>query len=113
MDSFYFWCMIPHVSDEMDGCPASEVNTTYMTLSALIGLFLFIFYQVIKTTLSATRTKKSLSKKNRLKDAEFRDLQIELYGEERVKDSLSGTNHSSSPSERVANVKDDSGEVEV
>jgi hypothetical protein len=91
--------MIPSVADDLDGCPAEDVNVVYMTLSALLGLFMFTVYQIVKAMIAATHTKKSTSKKNRLKDAEFRDLQIELYGEERVKDSLSGTNHSSASSD--------------
>jgi hypothetical protein len=90
--------MIPSVADDLDGCPAEDVNIVYMTLSALLGLFMFMVYQVVKAMIAATRTKKCTSKKNRLKDAEFRDLQIELYSEERVKDSLSGTSHSSTSS---------------
>jgi hypothetical protein len=92
--------MIPQVQDDMEGCPASDVNVAYMTLSSFIGLFLFLIYQISKAAISASRTKKSISKKNKLKDAEFRDLQIELYGEDRLKDSLSNTNHSGSVTQR-------------
>jgi hypothetical protein len=100
--SFYFWCMIPQVQEDMEGCPASDVNVAYMTLSAFIGLFLFLVYQVCKAAISASHKKKSISKKNKLKDAEFRDLQIELYGEDRLKNSLSSTNHSVSVTQKGA-----------
>jgi uncharacterized protein with PQ loop repeat len=115
LDSFYFWCMIPQVSGDMDGCPDSDVNVLYMTLSAFIGLFLFLIYQILKASLTASRTKKSISKKNKLKDAEFRDLQIELYGEDRLKDSLSGTNHSASQRDesRTSVVNDENEEAQV
>jgi hypothetical protein len=112
--------MIPTVEDSMENCPDSDVNLIYMTLSAFIGLFLFLVYQVIKAVLSASKAKQSNTKKNKLKDAEFRDLQIELYGEDKIKDSLSGTNHSLTPSQRkevlsktTSNPVTDDEEVEV
>jgi hypothetical protein len=91
--------MIPQVEDDVDGCPDSDLNVTYMTLSAFIGLFLFVVYQIVKAIVAASRTKKMTTKKNRLKDAEFRDLQLELYGPDRIKDSMSsgggGSHHNS------------------
>jgi hypothetical protein len=78
--SFYFWCMIPAVENDVDGCPDSDVNITYMTLSAFIGLFLFVVYQSVNALVVASSSKKMASQKNRLMDAEFHDLQIELYG---------------------------------
>ena len=93
--SFYFWCMIPGVQDDMEGCPPSNVNVVYMILSAMLGPAMFLIYETTKTLLKKAHTKKVISKKNKLKDAEFRDLQVELYGEEiLLKDSLAGTNHS-------------------
>jgi hypothetical protein len=87
--------MIPGIQDDMEGCPDSDVNVLYMTLSAMLGLVLFLVYESIKTLLKSAHKKKTMSKKNKLKDAEFRDLQVELYGEDvLLKDSLSGTNHS-------------------
>jgi hypothetical protein len=91
---FYFWCMIPAVQDDMENCPASDVNVLYMVLSAMVGLVMFLIYQTSTTLIRMSKKKKAISKKNLLKDAEFRDLQVELYGEGvLLKDSLNGTNH--------------------
>jgi hypothetical protein len=86
--------MIPDVKDQMENCPSSDVNVVYMTLSALIGLFMFLIYQVVKAAMAASHTKKTITKQKSLKDAEFRDLQLELFGADKIKDSLSSTNHS-------------------
>jgi hypothetical protein len=86
--------MIPGVQLDMEGCPPEDVNLLYMTLSALIGLTMFLIYQTVKKFVLDAQKQQKMSKKNKLKDDEFRDLQIELYGEERLKDSLSGTSHS-------------------
>jgi hypothetical protein len=92
---FYWWCIIPGVQDDMEGCPPEEVNTIYMVLSAMLGLVLFLIYQTAKSMMrNATKKKKAEIQQN-LKDEEFRDLQIELYGEEVLfKDSLANTVHS-------------------
>ena len=93
---FYFWCMIPGVQDDMENCPPADLNLVYMVLSALIGVVLFLIYQAFR---HMNRSKKSLrikSKKQQMKeDQVFRDLLIELYGEEILKkDGLGSTSHS-------------------
>jgi hypothetical protein len=81
----------------MEGCPDSDVNVLYMVLSAMLGTVMFLTYQVVKVLFESSHKKKTMTKKNKLKDAEFRDLQVELYGADvLLKDGLSGTNHSSS-----------------
>jgi hypothetical protein len=91
---FYFWCMIPSVQDDMEGCPASDVTLLYMFLSATLGLVMFLIYQTSKAVIRASSKKKATSKKNLLKDAEFTALQVELFGEGvLLKDSIGGTNH--------------------
>jgi hypothetical protein len=70
----------------------------YMVLSAMVGLAMFLIYQMSTTLIRSSRKKEAISKRNLLKDAEFRDLQVELYGEGvLLKDSLAGTNHSTIP----------------
>ena len=94
---FYFWCMIPGVQDDMDNCPPSDLNLVYMVLSALIGVTLFLIYQIFRQMKRSKQSLKTKSKKQQMKDdAEFRDLVIELYGEEILsKDALGSTSHSS------------------
>jgi hypothetical protein len=87
--------MIPFVQDGMEGRPDEDLNVLYMVLSALIGTFLFAVYEITLFIVKASQTKKQIHEKNQLKDEEFRDLQVELYGEGVLfKDSLSNTNHS-------------------
>jgi hypothetical protein len=98
---FYLFCMIPGVQDDMEGCPDEDLNVLYMVLSALIGTFLFAVYEITLFIVKASHTKKQIHEKNQLKDDEFRDLQVELYGEGvLLKDSLSNTNHSTTSNSR-------------
>jgi hypothetical protein len=92
---FYFYCSIPSVQDMMEGCPDSDTNTLYMVLSGFVFTVLFLIFKITKSLLKSLKMKKAISEKNKLKDDEFRDLQVELYGERvLLKDSLSATNHS-------------------
>ncbi|GAX26987.1 hypothetical protein FisN_9Lh293 [Fistulifera solaris] len=90
---FYFWCMIPGIRDQMENCPADDgKNMLYMILSALIGVVLFLVVMAVSAFMRSHKTKKESSKKNALKDDEFRDLQLELYGEKAM--DIQSTNHS-------------------
>jgi hypothetical protein len=94
---FYLFCIIPGVQDQMEGCPDSDMNTLYMILSGFIFTVFFATYKGIQYALKAITKKKDVTQKKKLKDDEFRDLQVELYGESvLLKDSLSGTNHTTS-----------------
>ncbi|KAL7555877.1 hypothetical protein ACA910_019293 [Epithemia clementina (nom. ined.)] len=95
---FYFWCMVPDVQEDMEGCPDEDLNILYMILSSLVGLFAFLFVQGIL----AARHKGKESEKARLKasmmDEEFADLQMTLYGEKALRrlNHLNSTTHSKS-----------------
>jgi hypothetical protein len=92
---FYFWCIIPGVQDSMEGCPNDDVIVLYTILSGFVGTVMFLVYEAIRIGLNASRTKATSKQHDRLKDDEFVDLQIELYGIEVLsKESLSGTSHS-------------------
>jgi hypothetical protein len=96
---FYFYCSIPGVQDTMEGCPDSDLNILYLILSGFIFTVMFFTYKVIKFTLKSVSQKKDVTLKNKLKDNEFRDLQVELYGEGVfLKYNLSETNRSTSSS---------------
>jgi hypothetical protein len=86
--------MIDEVKDDMENCPADDVVLVYMTLSAFIGLVLFLIYQTIRTVTKSAKEKKTTSMQNKMKDAEFKDLVLELYGEDALTDSLAASNHS-------------------
>lgn len=93
---FYFWCMVPDVQDDMEGCPDEDLNILYMILSSLVGLFVFLFVQVVL----AVRHKGVEHERARLKesmmDADFADLQMTLYGEKALRrlNHLNSTTHS-------------------
>lgn len=90
--------MIPQVQDSMEGCPKSELNMLYMTLSAVLTLVLFLIFAVLREIKRASRSKQVATKQNKLRDAEFKDLQIELYGEDymnRHHDMVTNSEHSS------------------
>eukprot|EP00522_Entomoneis_paludosa_P002878 CAMPEP_0172468606 /NCGR_PEP_ID=MMETSP1065-20121228/61671_1 /TAXON_ID=265537 /ORGANISM="Amphiprora paludosa, Strain CCMP125" /LENGTH=487 /DNA_ID=CAMNT_0013226029 /DNA_START=17 /DNA_END=1480 /DNA_ORIENTATION=+ len=82
---FYFWCMVPEVQDDMEGCPNEDLNVLYMILAALVGIFLFLFVQLIVTI----RGKKEALEQDKLlesmQDDEFHQLQVTLYGEKALK----------------------------
>ena len=87
--------MIPSVEDDMEGCPDDSVNLVYMILSAVLGVILFVIYDVIRKLVQKSKTEKVTKKQQQLKDHEFADLQIELFGSEVLfKDSLANTEHS-------------------
>jgi len=89
---FYFWCMIPGTRESMEGCPADDLLVPYTVLSALLGLVMFLIYKAAVALRRSMTQKQEKKKKNLLKDDEFVDLQIELYGEEVLgKDSLAGS----------------------
>ena len=84
---FYFWCMVPVVDEQMEGCPAeSELNMLYLCLSGLLGVFLFIVAMGL-VSLIKSRQKKSDSKKREamMDDDEFQELQLEMYGEKQLR----------------------------
>lgn len=90
---FYFWCMIPDIRDQMDNCPSTDSkNMLYLILSAMLSLVLFLAVMGARALVNMNHTKKESSKKNALKDDEFRDLQLELYGDKAM--DLQSTNHS-------------------
>ena len=94
---FYLFCSIPAIQDSMEGCPDNDLNTLYLILSGLIFTVFFVAYKVFHLASTSMKKKKVFTQKSKLKDDEFRDLQVELYGESvLLKNSLSGTNHSTS-----------------
>jgi len=63
---FYFWCMVPSVQDDMEGCPANQaLNMTCLILSSCVSLFLFLlmtwYKRCIRQILRYRRHKKKNS----------------------------------------------------
>mmetsp|Transcript_22014 Transcript_22014/g.41722 ORF Transcript_22014/g.41722 Transcript_22014/m.41722 type:complete len:422 (-) Transcript_22014:96-1361(-) len=78
---FYFWCFVPGVEDQMEGCPASRAAMLgWMTLSSLNFSFAFLVWKLRdrhrKRTAQRSKAVASLVDKNTVEQ-----LQRELYGE--------------------------------
>ena len=96
---FYFWCMVPGVQDSMENCPSTHgANMLYLILSGLIGLVLFSVVMGVSHLTKSRKSKKESTKKNSLRDQEFRDLQLEMYGDKVLE--LESTQHSKESSKR-------------
>ena len=81
---FYFWCMVPGVQDEMEGCPADpSINMMLLCVTGLMTVILFFVYYAIMPRLmrSFQHAKAQKQKKDILKeDPEFQALQKMLRG---------------------------------
>lgn len=79
---FYFWCMVPYVENDMEGCPSnSGVNLLLLVLSGSIAVFLFIIHLTVQAVLKKTKAASASAKKEQMyDDAEFQALQLEMYG---------------------------------
>ncbi|CAB9514741.1 expressed unknown protein [Seminavis robusta] len=87
---FYFWCMVPVVDQQMEGCPAdSGLNLLYLCLSGLLGVFLFVIIMGGAAIIKSARKKKDGKRREAMKDDdEFQELQLELYGEKQLRKLL-------------------------
>merc|ERR1712159_915601 len=55
---FYLWCRLPGVKDQLDGCPADDMLTTYTILSGCLGLVLFLIFQGVRKAMASARAGK-------------------------------------------------------
>jgi ABC-type lipoprotein export system ATPase subunit len=80
---FYFWCMIPGVQDEMDGCPDSDgLNLALLVIVSFVTVFFFLVVKVSTRLVRSRGEQAASSKKEALMEGEgFLELQVELYGE--------------------------------
>lgn len=105
---FYFWCMVPSVQDDMEGCP-ENLNTFYLVLTGMLPLIVFLFVQLV----IAIRKKKAGSQVMKLREAmqdeEFHQLQISLYGEKAIKrfQHLGTSHHSAGTEKKVERPEDE------
>jgi ABC-type lipoprotein export system ATPase subunit len=79
---FYFWCMVPVVQDEMEGCPADEgLNLLYLVLSSMIGVGIFGMILTVGAFRKRFQTEQRLAaRKLLIANSTFQELQKELYG---------------------------------
>jgi hypothetical protein len=87
---FYFWCMVPVVDEQMEGCPADRgLNVLYLCLSGLLGVFLFVVVMGgVSFVRSARKKKDSKKREAMMDDDEFQELQLEMYGEQQLRKLL-------------------------
>lgn len=91
---FYFFCMVPGVQQEMEGCPSDDVIVPYMILSTFTGIFLLF------TVIAFVKLRHHMKEKKRTKtqecikveDETYREIQMKLYGRWLGKDTLSSSN---------------------
>lgn len=78
---FYFWCIVPSVQDDMEGCLESRgLNLLFMILSGMLGLFLFLVWLVIAKMIKSRDAAMAKSKQSKMVDDEFKQLQATMYG---------------------------------
>ena len=80
---FYFWCIVPDVQDDMEGCPDEGVDIwVYMFLSGIMGLVLFVLAKIIVDLKKKSNMKKKLEIAKGMNDTnEYRELERELFGD--------------------------------
>ena len=95
---FYFWCIVPGVQDQMEGCPIDEsLNMLYLVLSALIGVVLFVVVMGIVTIFRNAKKAEKIERLAALQDdKDFIALQVEMYGEKQLRRLLREDSRSTS-----------------
>ena len=80
---YYFWCIVPDVQDDMEGCPDQSVDIwVYMFLSGIMFLVLFVFVKTIMDQKKKSNRKKKLEIATDMNDTEeYRVLKRELFGD--------------------------------
>jgi hypothetical protein len=110
---FYLWCTLPGVMDDMEGCPAEDMNTLYLVLSALLGLFVFLVAKGFQSLQKDAEKNKDADKMKQIMETEEAQLlQVELYGEKALR-RLQHQNSSSSLKKTMPSSSDDLAEEDV
>ena len=77
---FYFWCLIPGLGEEMEGCP-KNLTVLYMILSGLLNVFLFLVIKLVFAIIDRRKQRKTAQDRNKsMMSQDFVELQMELYG---------------------------------
>jgi len=91
---FYFWCMVPGLQDDMEGCPADN-NLLYLVLTSLIFSVVFFGIRGLSNLKKKAKQKTVEKERNLLAaDQGFLALQEEFYGKtvmKRLSQTDSGT----------------------
>jgi hypothetical protein len=99
--------------DDMEGCPAEDINTLYLVLSALLGLFVFLVAKGFQALQKDAEKNKDADKRKQIMETEEAQLlQVELYGEKALR-RLQHQNSSSSLKKTMHSSSDDLAEEDV
>eukprot|EP00525_Craspedostauros_australis_P013278 CAMPEP_0198112076 /NCGR_PEP_ID=MMETSP1442-20131203/3975_1 /TAXON_ID= /ORGANISM="Craspedostauros australis, Strain CCMP3328" /LENGTH=233 /DNA_ID=CAMNT_0043768733 /DNA_START=76 /DNA_END=777 /DNA_ORIENTATION=- len=100
---FYFWCMVPVVKDDMEGCPKSDTTILIcLIFASLLGVFLFVFYMGIGALQKKLADKGAVARRKTIQTTSvFLELQDELYGSN-TKDRLAKATVGLDPSEMLS-----------
>jgi ABC-type lipoprotein export system ATPase subunit len=83
---FYLWCTIPGVMDDMEGCPAEDINLLYLILSSFVGVSIFLVAKGFQAFQKDAEKNKDAGKRKQVMEAEeYQLLQVELYGEKALR----------------------------
>jgi hypothetical protein len=80
---FYFWCIVPGVQDDMEGCPTNpSVNMLLLCLTGLLTVILFFVYYAVVPRIRRTlhHAKKQEHHKSLQNNPDFEALQKTFYG---------------------------------
>lgn len=69
----------------MEGCPNEDVNLLFLVLSAFLGLFIFLCVITIARIKKCMKRTETAIRKASMKDSEYHELQLELYGKKVLK----------------------------
>jgi hypothetical protein len=83
---YYLWCTLPGVMDQMEGCPADNLNLLFLILSSFVGVFVFLVFKAFQASKKGAAKNKDAGKRKQIMEMEEAQLlQIELYGEKALK----------------------------
>jgi ABC-type lipoprotein export system ATPase subunit len=83
---FYLWCTLPGVMDDMEGCPAEDINLLYLILSAFVGVLVFLVAKGFQACQKGAEKNKDADKRKQIMEMEEAQLlQAELYGEKALR----------------------------
>lgn len=89
--------MLDPVQDQMEGCPDSRgLTLLYLVLSAMLGSFIFLCYLVVSHVQRSRHYANAQSKREKMADNEFHDLQQLMFSKSDSGDSGGAVNGHSS-----------------
>jgi len=96
---FYFWCIVPGVQDDMEGCPSSsQLNMLLLCLTGLLSAIAFVaFFGVRSVSRSAKRAKDEQNMEIVRNAADFHALQASFFKKSKEKTIMTAEGCSPSP----------------